>query len=53
MKAAAVKILEDTDKMKQMMEQAEGNPETELAAYEEKEYQPVIHNWRLNKMEQI
>ena len=51
LKDAVVKILEDEDKMKKMMEQkAKAIPETELAAYEEKDI-TVLHEWRLEKIQ--
>ena len=51
MKEAVVKILEDEDKIKKMMEQkAKAIPETELAAYEEKDI-TVLHEWRLDKIQ--
>ena len=50
-KNAVVKILEDEDKMKKMMEQkAKAIPETELATYEEKDI-TVLHEWRLDKIQ--
>lgn len=51
MKAAVVKILEDEDKMKQMLEQKmRAIPEAELAAYEEIEA-IAKHEWRLDKIQ--
>jgi hypothetical protein len=51
MKNAVVKILEDEDKMKKMMEQkAKAVPETELAKYEEKNI-TVLHDWRKDKIQ--
>lgn len=49
-KETVVRILEDTGKMKQMMEQKmKAIPETELAAYEEKDI-TVLHDWKLDKI---
>ena len=51
MKEAVVRILEDEDKMKKMMEQkAKAIPETELAEYEEKDI-TVLQEWRLDKIQ--
>jgi hypothetical protein len=51
MKEAVVKILEDEDKMKKMMEQkAKAVPETELAKYEEKNI-TVLQDWRIDKIQ--
>ena len=50
LKDAVVKILKDEDKMKKMLEQkAKAIPETELAAYVEKDI-TVLHDWRLDRI---